>query len=548
MMKNCIKNLFDFFTAERKNIYKGLLLFFVCFLVVVFDFSCWYSDVYFALFNLIDYLYRFAYAFAFTLILFLFCCLGIKPVKWIIFGYLIFNLFTAMVLFWCQRKFAMLLDADVLLVLGMTNPQECKGFIDVYLDSFTVFTLIGFTLSVWGITRTFCIFNAAFSLKRMVIALLLIAGISGLYCSSKFAQGSAVWHFYSDLLSKADDYAALKDLRDNPILPADIRHRFNGKDLPEKCIGVIVIGESASRNYLSLYGYSRKTTPYFDAVKDSLYVFDNCQSVTNGTSEALRYITTQKKFEKNSKELCTFVDVYKAAGWRVVYLSTPPRYGLWETGETLLFENADAKFYLPEFSKAAVPNDHELLPVFEKELAQCSKPTLFIFHLDGSHVPCKGKYPENFGPFNDLFDHANSKFSKDIQIRINEYTNSLAWTDIFLGRIMDKLSALKQPSFFLYVSDHGESISSDTLRRMDDMDMFRVPLVMWFSPEYKALLKDRLQFLKGNLSAPIEIDRLFCNFLYMGTITYDDFPNEDCLFSKEFQVQPFHFNQTPAKK
>ena len=61
----------------------------------------------------------------------------------------------------------------------------------------------------------------------------------------------------------------LHDCLTNPQIPADLKLEGPADT------AVIVIGESAARAHLSLYGYGRETTPALDAKKDELVVFRN---------------------------------------------------------------------------------------------------------------------------------------------------------------------------------------------------------------------------------------------------------------------------------
>jgi heptose-I-phosphate ethanolaminephosphotransferase len=55
---------------------------------------------------------------------------------------------------------------------------------------------------------------------------------------------------------------------------------------------VLVIGESTNRQRMSLYGYSRKTTPNLDAMQDELLTFTNVISPRPYTIEALEQALT----------------------------------------------------------------------------------------------------------------------------------------------------------------------------------------------------------------------------------------------------------------
>ena len=50
---------------------------------------------------------------------------------------------------------------------------------------------------------------------------------------------------------------------------------------------VFIVGESANRNHLSLYGYKRNTTPKLEAMRDELVVFEDVISPDTHTIPSL---------------------------------------------------------------------------------------------------------------------------------------------------------------------------------------------------------------------------------------------------------------------
>ena len=65
---------------------------------------------------------------------------------------------------------------------------------------------------------------------------------------------------------------------------------MNNSEQPQTHI--FIIGESATRNHMSIYGYPRNTTPVLDSLRDELAVFTNVISSHVQTQASLRVALT----------------------------------------------------------------------------------------------------------------------------------------------------------------------------------------------------------------------------------------------------------------
>lgn len=80
---------------------------------------------------------------------------------------------------------------------------------------------------------------------------------------------------------------------------------------------------------------------------------------------------------------------------------------------------------------AFVNYDEIILDKFDQYVDQVEKPTLIVIHLFGSHAKYVNRYPESFTYFKDGKNQIE-----------DQYANSIRYTDMVLGRIMEKLKSL----------------------------------------------------------------------------------------------------------
>ncbi len=469
-------------------------------------------------------------------------------------------LFLVGVQFFVRRTFAMVLDGDILLMLIMSSAEQIREFLGMYLNPLSIALLLMVAMACG------CVWRLGFRRLRLKPTWYTLAAGAGLlllfaHDNRYFRDPSLPWvksislYLLHDIQECWKGYRNLAARSRNPLLPEEIQSHWRPESIPEgktaedfAPVGVLVIGESSSRNYWSLYGYSRKTTPAMDAIRDELLVFQNLQTVGTGTGRDIQYITTQELYEHNKRKgefetKCTLLDIFKAAGWRTTLISTPSRWGRWETVEGILFHQADQKIYLSEALKQdEFFSDHDQLPFLRQELLEHPKtPAFFVLHLTGSHMPPESRIPSDFAPFGDEVDDETRGLEPAARAKRDNYDNSLVWTDQFLGMLIRIVKSTKRPAFVCIIADHGESPRESSWRLMTSKDTFQIPLLLWLSPEYRRLHPEFAAECAANLATPIEIDRLFWGIVDLGRITCRDFPKELDFLSREFQPVPFHF-------
>ncbi len=112
---------------------------------------------------------------------------------------------------------------------------------------------------------------------------------------------------------------------------------------------VLVIGESAQRNLMQIYGYYLPNTPILSALQrqkpENLLVFDDVISPQVATFEALSQVLTfanQDSLQTPWYRYLNIIDAMRLGGYKSVVISNQEQFSLWAKATTTIFSRADA--------------------------------------------------------------------------------------------------------------------------------------------------------------------------------------------------------------
>ena len=270
---------------------------------------------------------------------------------------------------------------------------------------------------------------------------------------------------------------------------------------------VIVLGESARKDYHHAYGYPIENTPFMSNAKGTL--IDGFRSAGTNTVASLRLMLTfpdKEKWEPNYS--LSLVDLIKSAGIKTYWLSNQGMIGKFDTPVSSLASKSDETFFLKKGGSFNSTNfsDFDLLPKFAQVLENSVQGKRFIvLHIYGSHpMAC-----DRIEDYPKIFD------DKDLNPKygyLNCYVSSIKKTDEFLKRVYDQLeeNAKKNHRTFsmIYFSDHGLCHQQDEKnnillfnqncfsREHHNIPLFKISSDDTERKEYK-VFKSGLNFLEG---------------------------------------------------
>lgn len=213
---------------------------------------------------------------------------------------------------------------------------------------------------------------------------------------------------------------------------------------------VLVIGESARRDYHHVYGYPVENTPFLDTVNG--VVVDGLRAADTTTIPSLSRMLTHVSDSRTPDFSLIFVDMAKKVGMETVWISNQGYLGLYDTPVSAIASRADQQYFLKQGGhNSKNTSDYELIPLFEKALSgNGHKKRLLVLHLYGSHPYACDRvtfYPKEFQ-------------AADTQYReMACYLASIRKTDEFLQKIYGILQENHRKHgrqfSLVYFADHG---------------------------------------------------------------------------------------------
>jgi heptose-I-phosphate ethanolaminephosphotransferase len=310
-------------------------------------------------------------------------------------------------------------------------------------------------------------------------------------------------------------------------------------------IYVVVIGETSRRRNWSLFGYPRATTPRLDAMRNDLVLFPRMTSNATNTILSLPLALTRAAPQTRSVAGAekSIVTLLGEAGFQTFWISNQERSGLESNPITRIASEAGhVSFAEDERGAAATPRyDSNLLPRLDRAiegLPPGTKAAVFL-HMEGSHFGYKERYPPAFDRFPD--DSTPPRRLTGPQRRlVNEYDNSIYFTDANLSAIIDRLARCGCRAGLIYFSDHGERLFDDgdadfghgfpTVSRPE----IDVPFLVWLSAEYRSAHPQMVERLEAHARSPAQLHALFETLVDLAQVSYDGRTAADSLFSDQW--------------
>ena len=286
-------------------------------------------------------------------------------------------------------------------------------------------------------------------------------------------------------------------------------------------VHVFVLGESARRDSWSAYGYRRPTTPYIDLLKGEVILLRDAKADANLTEWVVPILLTGMKPDRYSLGAVhgNFLDLAHEAGYSTA----------WLVNNNLAISNMigvypDRLVYPPD-TRGNINGRHSLdetlLDGYKREMERSGSSRFVGLHIMGSHWEYFARYPKNFQKFAD--QNALNKMTiasvlvddpKVESVLVDDYDNSLLYTDWFLQQIIEQARALKVPATVTYFSDHGES-----LQGLDGAAghggpgysprEFEIPAFVWVNDAYRRVHPDVVRALQGNADKEVRSHNVF---------------------------------------
>lgn len=246
---------------------------------------------------------------------------------------------------------------------------------------------------------------------------------------------------------------------------------------------VMIMGESLHRDYMSLYGYKAKTTPYLDSLKDdSNFIYK--KGIASGvvTDVAVpTFFNMIKRPDGVPQIISTNTCLFKLAknnGFETYFYSSQAQGQLSHLKNYLCMNNID------NYSDGTTVTKDTKLPALDKFLldkidtVDFSKPSFIALQQRASHTPFIDTFPKGF----EVFTKENTK-DKSISKNVIDYQNSIRYTDYILSELVKRIKEkTSRPTYFIFTSDHATNLGDKDRNghgRLDYDSVYQVPFFVY---------------------------------------------------------------------
>lgn len=294
---------------------------------------------------------------------------------------------------------------------------------------------------------------------------------------------------------------------------------------------VLVIGESASRDYMQAFNPSYKydTTPWLSENKDSknFILFPNSFSNFPSTAIALsKSLTEFNQYDDNEfYTSCSIIDIAHKLGYKVHWYSNQGHLGAASTPVSIVAETSDVAIWThQELNK--VQYDEELLTFLDD--VDPTKNNFVVLHLKGSHFNFLNRYPAEF-----------TKFGKPgvYNLEVN-YANSIAYTDSFLEKVYNYTKEKLNLQALVYCSDHAQIPDQRRSPKYEGLAILRIPMFTYLSDEYiqkNQAIYDALSVNKNKYWTNDLLYELVCGIFNIKSNKYKE---ENSIASRKYKFEP----------
>ena len=267
---------------------------------------------------------------------------------------------------------------------------------------------------------------------------------------------------------------------------------------------ILIIGESAGRNFMSAYGYSANdTTPWLreSITNDSVHFlrFNHAYSSWGSTVQSLEQALTQKNQynHKDFNQSLTIIDLAKKAGYKTYWFSNQGTRRSPDTPITLVAKTSDYSHWIEDDHPDRIAYDGDLLSCLK--IVDPNENNFVVIHVMGSHELTLHRFPPEFTRFS----------QKGVFDLVPNYEDSMAYTDWVLKQIFEYSHKHLNLQAMIFFSDHG---ANPYRKRTADHIPFinlRIPFILYLSDEYQSLYPQTTETLRNHLDAYITNDLLY---------------------------------------
>lgn len=362
--------------------------------------------------------------------------------------------------------FSYRLTFSVVQTILNTNPEEVKGFIKLYTSPGNIAALVVFSVSLAVIIYKRACFVGLLSTRMFFITSLVLSCLGALdFMQTAHSKGNGphnvrYWDIIIGEYNEYNEFNRRLEVERNANTLSKEYGEFYVRDTLPKTL-VFIISESLSKNHMSLYGYSRRTTPHLDTNR-SIVTFNNCVTQAALTIEAVPGLF----FNGHLSKKINLIALLNKLGYETSWISNQSGWGKGDRSIVLLSQISKTSVFTDaradnDIANSSIHFDEDIIGEFDKALSRPSKKSKFIvLHFMGCHFDYEKRYPVQKSVYTSR-SPANIKVNTDkTQKIINTYDNAMLYHDSVVNevvKVFTKYSKHKNAAL-VFLSDHGEEL------------------------------------------------------------------------------------------
>ena len=347
---------------------------------------------------------------------------------------------------------------------------------------------------------------------------------------------------------------ASKEIRLANTLKAGYNHSAQSM-YPSSQTIVLIIGESAGRNNMHVYGYPRQTTPDMERI-DNLHVFTDVISAAPTTHKSIGMMLTLADLD-NASYTTTVFDIFKAANFKTFWISS--QFSKQSPGSgivPILAQRADSLWSLKQNLSPVHHYDEYIMPRLLEFIEDPAPKKLIVINLLGSHTSYKERIPEHRNDFRfrdeppPTATFGNFLGHENVAQIINDYDASIRYTDFVVSKIFESLDEQARGAWAaIYLSDHGEEVF-DTENRFGhagsstSRNVYEIPFVLKVSNDYARWMHDAGIFALDT-ARPYQTDNLIHTMLNLAAIETSMYDPKKSIVNPHFRIVPRWLKGSP---
>ncbi len=368
------------------------------------------------------------------------------------------------------------------------------------------------------------------SVPYLWAVLLCAAGVfAAWYWSDSRLHRSAAQRYPMHVIRSVSEYVSLQRSLDLPRQMPQVKpvHPADSLDI------VMIIGEAARADHLSLNGYPRPTCPRL-AARQNVISLPHIYSQHTHTAASVPHILTpaDSLAPQKAHTSRSFIACLKQQGYSSAWISNQD-YGRTYTSfiyeaDTIIFPNASKTVFVfhPWY-------DLDMVTALQG-LTECqyNPRRLYVLHAIGSHWFFNNHVPDLCAHFRPVATNRVITQNDSAAI-INSYDNTIVSTDLFVDSVISLFTG--RNAIVFYLSDHGESLGENgNWLHAAGAEATKYPAALvWYSDKYAQRFPDKVAALKENRTKHYRTDYLFYSILSAAGMEADGNNPSFNLFSPE---------------